>query len=348
MTSNGHPGTKPATIYDVARLAKVSTATVSMAINGKGRIRGETRQRVMAVCEQLHYKPHPTARFMPRLRGETRERPQTGVLAFTPVSPSRAPSGYPEFLTGVSEAATTLNKIVAFQPMLTDEIATRPPLARFGIDGRLLIGDIDDTVVQQFKGEDAPLVVMGDHRCLQSVWNVNLDYQAAGRMAFDHLWSLGHRRVAALTQASPSFYQDQVIQGFREGAVGVGLDPRALPIIPGQSSDEEDRLLRLLRQPERPTALFCILLGRAMHAFTLAGAAGLSCPDDLSILLFGRQDLSIHRAVTQVDPRHEEVGRRAMKIVMGLVENNDGGPTRTLVPPVMVDGGSCTSSREGI
>lgn len=328
-------------IQDVARRARVSTATVSQVINSKGSISYQTRRRVLAVCQQLQYQPHPTARFLPRLRSRATSRVQTGVFSFTIVVSPGTTSTYPEFLQGVAELAFREQKTVVYQRVEHGAELHMPLLSRFGLDGRLVIGLVDDSILEGFRPENTPFVVLGDHQCRQPVWNVTLDHAAAIRLAVNHLWERGHRRFALHCEARASGYQTELKAHFRAEMERRNVPPHDF-FVTGEDWQQGDPVKRLLAQPARPTAIIAIQLGCAMQAVAHANALGLRVPDDLSLVLFGRPDIRMTlQSFTHIDPCYEEIGRCGMKLALNLATQEGQTPNRILVQPQLIEGDSC-------
>src|ERR1043166_4170692 len=168
MTISGRlPG-----ISAVAKRANVSPRTVSLVLNSKGSISADTRARVLRVCTELQYRPHPTARFLPKLRGRGESRVLTDLFSFTTILRKDRPSTYSDFLEGVARGAVARHKMVVYQPLELDELPASPLLQQVGLDGRIVIGHVDDRVLDAFAAEELPIVVIGDHECERPVWNV--------------------------------------------------------------------------------------------------------------------------------------------------------------------------------
>ncbi|MBI4027197.1 MAG: LacI family DNA-binding transcriptional regulator [Verrucomicrobia bacterium] len=334
----------PCSIYDVARRARISTATVSLVINSKGKISEKTRRRVLAVCAKLNYRPHPTARLLPKLRHGNQNAIHTGLYSFTPVIATGLKSAYTGFLDGVAEVSLVENKMVVYQPFNQEREPHAALCHAFGIDARLIVGLVDDKIVDFFQEQGVPLVIMGDHSCQRLLWNVNLDCHAAGRMAVEHLWNLGHRRLALFCQCKTSLYQTDFKRGFEDALLQKGLTPQDYDIIGTVPSGDE--VVDLLRRTERrPTALVAVEGGRAQHTIMRSREIGLKIPGDLSLLGFGHLPAPQYdQRVTHLDPCHEEIGRCGMELAIRLSRKEQSDPpARTLITPKMVKGETCAS-----
>ncbi len=331
-------------IYDVARYAKVSAATVSLTVNSKGKISERTRKRVLAACTKLRYQPHPTARFLPKLRSRERNNVRSGLFAFTPIIEPGTDATYVEFLNGVAKLGIRENKMIVYQPVQQGQESQVSFINGLGIDGRLVIGLVDDHILELFQSQNRPLVVMGDHQCKKPVWNVALDHHAAGQLVVQHLWGLDHRRLALFCQSKNSIYQSEFKRGFVDALTQKGLREGEYDIIGDVPSGDE--IVELLRRTERrPTAVIAIEGGRAAHTLMRAREMGLKTPDDFSLMLFGQGNTPLNgQMLTYMDPCQEEIGRRSTELVMRLAENETKEtPSRTLVSSRVVEGETCAA-----
>jgi DNA-binding LacI/PurR family transcriptional regulator len=199
-------------IRDVAARAGVSPATVSRVFTRPDTVAQETRNRVMAVADELNYAPHPVARSLARGR--------TGNLGI--VVPDIANSfsavitkavqqearrdGYTLFVAGSDEVAQD------------EERWARAMAAQ--VDGLLLLSPQMSDEALLALAEMTPLVVT--NRMLDGIPAVLTDTYEATVHAVEHLYALGHRRVVYL--AGPDGYSNDVrLRGFRDACTRLGI-----------------------------------------------------------------------------------------------------------------------------
>ncbi len=336
--TSSSPGRAP-NIYDVAQAAKVSIAAVSFALNDKAGVSPKTRQRVLNTCRTLGYTPSPSARSLSRNCRGAGGRVTTDLIAFSPVDHSEATAHYPEVLGAITQLATRNRKMLLHQPVQKGFESQLPWINRYGIDGRILIGRVDDSVVNAFGTENAPLLVIGDHECRQPVWNINMDYPAVGRLMVDHLWQLGHRRFLFISSPGQYQYQDEIrrasIERLRENGARAPIC-----LVTENVSSAIPQFEKTMGDPKtRPTAVLAMEFAVTKPVLAHSRKLGMKLPRDFSMLAFGIVNISGSQKVTFVDPCTEESGRLGMELLLRLIgSENQGRPCRTLIPPSITEG----------
>jgi LacI family transcriptional regulator len=333
---------RPSNIHDVARMAKVSIATVSLAMNGKGRVSPETQQRVRSVCNTLGYRPHPSARLLPRVHRGPRRRPITDLIAFNVVEHPWFHSTYPEILNGVTERVWESRKMIIYQPVEKGKETAFPWVNRYGIDGRLLVGRIDDSVMNLFRDEGVPSVIIGDHQCERPAWSVNQDHQAVGRMMVDHLWNLGHRRFLFLNSEQQFEFEKEIRKGFEE-RIRQKASAHAVYLVTGANDARIEPFDGIMADPAtRPTAVLTMEWVCTGAVLRRAQKLGLRIPADFSLLAFAPGPRANEIGLTFVDPGLAEMGRCGMDLLRRLMEEERAGrPARTLITPAITEGKTC-------
>lgn len=183
------------TIADVAKAAGVSVPTVSRILNGKEYVAEETRQRVHEAIRALGYTPHTQAR---RLRGGA-----TMTLALHhPIESPHDLSSVIEtsYFTGTAEAASEKEYFINF---LVSKLTPESLLNMYRssqIDGIILLQvRMDDWRVNLLRENNYPFVMIGRCADLEGLSFIDLDFEKAMLLAFDHLVDLGHRNIGFLT-----------------------------------------------------------------------------------------------------------------------------------------------------
>src|SRR5262245_11475886 len=182
---------KPATLLDVARLARVSPGTVSRTLAGSPSVSPQTKTRILGAVEALHYAPNLAARSL-----STGKTLSIAVIVpfFTRPSVSARLDGAVRVL---AETAYDLIIHNVATPEQRSDCFKRFPHRR-QVDGVLIISlaPTDDDV-PRLKRSDVPIVFIdADHPGLTRAHRIVVDDVAGGRAATEYLIALGHRRIA--------------------------------------------------------------------------------------------------------------------------------------------------------
>jgi DNA-binding LacI/PurR family transcriptional regulator len=195
MTKHSPNENSNVTIADVAKAAGVSVPTVSRILNGKEYVAEETRQRVHEAIRTLGYTPHTQAR---RLRGGAS---MTLALHHPIESPSDLSSVIEtSYFTGTAEAASEKEYFINFlvSRLTSDSLVNMYRSNQ--IDGIILLQvRMDDWRVNLLRENNYPFVMIGRCDDLEGLSFIDLDFENAMLLAFDHLVELGHRNIGLLT-----------------------------------------------------------------------------------------------------------------------------------------------------
>lgn len=278
----------------LAESLKLSTSTVSRALNGYADVSAKTRQRVEEAARQIGYQPHPLAHRLATGR--------TGAVAL--VSSVRV-GNYLDatFSALLSGAADYLRDVgyFALSVVLPADEQEMPELARF-LNGRLVDGillartRVDDPRVTLLQQRGVPFVTHG-RTCLNAphAW-VDSDNETAFELAAQRLISLGHRRIAFINGQAEMTFAMLRAQGFKRALQANGLDAESCPVLHGEVSGHRgESVARELvaanvsgAHPDGPiTAFLCATDAIALGAMSAIKQAGLTVGRDISVIGYG-------------------------------------------------------------
>lgn len=282
-----------ATIYDVARAANVTAATVSNVITGKGAVGAKTRHRVEQAIADLGYKPNMLARSL-----ATR---QTFTIAL--ILPNIANPFYPEIALEVEYTARESGYSLFLCNTCNDEAVGRTYLEQLAsrqVDGVLVMPGglgLEDLAATMRGGLQVVLCDWEEQDELPALPMVGVDFFQAGSLAANHLLSLGHRRVGVVADcAVPHTRHTERVAGFAATFAAAGIPWNPALLIAGDSSIASGwaAAQRFMRLPDRPTALFCTNDLMALGAVEGALALGVPVPEDLSVVGVDDIEISAH------------------------------------------------------
>lgn len=307
------------TLEDVARMANVSTATVSRCLNQSGKVTETTRDRVMQAVELLGYTPNFGARAL------AAKRTQTIGAVIPTMANSIFAQGLQAFQEKLNEGGyTLLVSSTGYDPQKEAE-QIKALLAR-GADGLLLIGyDRDEYLYDFLEARSVPYLISWAHR-------PEKDQPAIGFNNFQSMLELtelvlkkGHRNIAIIS--APTTGNDRAadrVRGIRVGLESAGLDVSAIKCIelPYSVKNGRKAFEELMRVEEPPTAIMCVNDVLAVGALQKAQEMGLNVPEDVSIT--GFDDIEIASLVTPklttVHVPHSEMGSLAAQELINLIE----------------------------
>ncbi|MDO9396806.1 MAG: LacI family DNA-binding transcriptional regulator [Herbiconiux sp.] len=316
---------------DIARLAGVSQATVSMVLNdraGANRIPESTQRRIREAMAELGYVPNIAAQS---LRGG--RSGLIGVHTFERVFPTAPDDYYREFLNGIEERAVESGLDLVLFASTRKPDGTRSIYGAGGnrmrlADGAIILGfEKNDDEILRLADERFPFVFIG-HREVAGVDIpfVTADYAAALQPVVRMLGSAGHRRVTYLAAPLRGFAQRERLEGF-EAAAGTAFDHYDVDVR-GIDEVDADWVAATLAAGSTAIVVETFDLARALSA--ALGAAGLSTPADVSVVSLD-SDPRGEGPFSHVRVPRRAMGRRAVELLLAVIDGHSG---RSLVEPV--------------
>ncbi|MBB6734830.1 LacI family DNA-binding transcriptional regulator [Cohnella zeiphila] len=312
------------TIYDVAKEAGVSIASVSNVINGKGKVSAKKREEIRAVMERLNYRPNVLASALMGKKTYT-----LGLLV-----PDVANPFFAEIARLVEDHAHQAGySVIACSTDNKDERIERyiRLLKRKRVDGLMIGTGLGGSgALSQLKEKSVPLVMIARGSDLLPASSVLTDDRSGGAGAARHLLGLGHRRLAVLAENAKVTSSKDRVRGFREALAEAGLKLAEADILVCETSvaDGERAAGELLRRPDRPTALFCCNDMLAAGALRAAKRLGIRVPGGLSVVGFDNTILAevTDPALTTIAQPLDRIVGKALELLIG--EPEAGGPER--------------------
>lgn len=320
----GHRGRL--TQRDIARIAGVSQATVSLVLNdakaAAGRIPDETRERVHKAIRETGYVADPIARRM--AKGLNRI---LGVFTYEPAFPSAQADFFAPFLFGIEETAQTLGYDLL---LLTGAPANRGKRKIFHENNRLRLADgcvilgreFDRAELRRLVAGEYPFVAVGRRDPVGApVPYVGADYVTATAEMVRRARAKGHNRLAYVGPARGAESSVDRWQGF-ESALETAELVLHIPEVGGKALTMLEAILA-----SGATAVFFTELADAVVVEAAARSQNLSVPGDLSIVVLGshlRPMQSGTRFTTFSIPR-EEMARRATQMLCDRIEARSRG-----------------------
>lgn len=310
-----------ATMHDVARVAGVSTTTVSHVLNGTRRVNSETRDRVEKAIEQTGYRTNHLARSL--ASGRTRT---VGVCISAMTNPYFGNLAHSIELN-LSAAGYTMVLGDGHDDVDVEQEAVRSLLG-YRVDGLLLAPTRDSgaTTIPQVAAAGTPLVLIDRFLDVECDQVASEGFLPAYEIT-EHLIERGHRRIAVLTGVGSASSTQERLDGFTAAleAHQIELDPEL--VADGESNMDVSRqaLLRVLDLEDRPTALVTLNNSMTIGAMMAIRDRALRVPDDLALVCFDDFEWAdlFQPRLTAVAQDIEEISRNAVELLLSRIENPD-------------------------
>jgi DNA-binding LacI/PurR family transcriptional regulator len=324
-------GARP-TIYDVARLAGVSTATVSRALNDTGQIAAATRRSIAAAVEQLGYRPNTIARSL-----VTRSTQTIALLLPDITNPF-----YAELVSGIQEQVLAEGHTMLLCTTESDperEESYLNLLHAKQVDGALVDGLVlPPDRIARFVREGFPIVCLDRDVDSPAVPLVQVDNRLGARLATAHLLELGHTRIGHIAGAAGLGISAERVAGYRDAlaVAGVGPDPRLLAAGTFTEQGGHEATLALLEHDV--TAIFAANDLSALGAINALTGSGRRVPGDVSVVGFDDVRLAAYTSppLTTVHQPAREIAERATQLLLGLTAGRKPAELVQLLEPRLV------------
>lgn len=334
------------TMKEIARVAHVSQSTVSRVLSdveSKVPIGAMTRSRVLAISEELGYRPNPLARG---LRGA-----RTGLMGLI-VREIADP-----FFSSMLEAIIAESRLNGYNLMIghaesrADEaLALKGVLETRHCDAIIMLGDLRDAsqLFSEITNANLPLLGLCQGSRLPGLPSVNVDNRGGTLLALEYLYELGHRKISFIDggwggdirerrQAYLDFMADRNLSILDDCYITADSDAEG-----GRQAFEA-----MSAAAERPTAVFTSTDAMALGAMKAASAVSIRVPEDISVI--GFDDIPFARfsvpALTTIQQPIKEMARLAVRQVVGMIGRQppDSSSLMQIVEPKLIERESCAS-----
>jgi DNA-binding LacI/PurR family transcriptional regulator len=327
-------GSRPATIYDVARRVGVSTATVSRALNGTGQIAPDTREQIEQAVRALGYQPNNLARSL-----VTRTTQTIALLLPDITNPF-----YPGLVKGVQDCAHRNGYTMLLCTAEGDPAGEESYLAMLRsrqVDGALVDGlRLPKARIAAFVDDGFPIVSLDRDIDSPAVPLVQVDNRRGARIATEYLLELGHRRIAHVLGVDGLRITIERRRGYEEALRAATVDPDPDLVATGDFTEDGGRAAveRLLDRAGDITAVFAANDLSAIGVLAGLADRGIDVPGRMSVVGFDDLRLAsyVSPPLTTVHQPAEQIGTRAAQVLIDLLNGHRRRPRRMLLEPTLV------------
>ncbi|EKF9636860.1 substrate-binding domain-containing protein [Vibrio cholerae] len=324
-----------ATMKDIARLAGVSTSTVSHVINKSRFVSDEIAERVNNAAQQLNYAPSALARSLKMNRTKT-----IGMLVTTSTNPF-----FGEVVKGVERSCyhQGYNLILCNTEGDNQRMkASINTLLQKRVDGLLLMcSTLEGERLDVFdRYPDIPIVVMDWGPILFASDKIQDNSLQGGYMAAKHLIECGHKEIGCITGPLIRHQAQMRYEGYKRALAeaGIAINPDWIVESDFECEGGYQAFEKLYERGKLPSALFVSNDMMAMGVIQAASQRGLRVPDDLSLI--GYDDVHIAKfmtpALTTIHQPKYRLGKAAIDTLLYRLENPDTTAQVVQLEPTLV------------
>lgn len=323
------------TIYDVAREAGVSMATVSRVVNNNPNVKPQTRKKVFEAIERLGYRPNAVARGLASKKTTT-----VGV-----VIPDISNSIFAEVARGIEDIANMYHYNIILcnaDKRKEKEIRVINTLLEKQVDGLLFMGGaVTDEHVQAFKTANVPIVLCATTDEQGTIPSVDIDHEAAAFDAVTALIDKGHTSIAMISGT----LQDPAngfarFQGYKRAleTAGLAYDESLVRVGNYRYESGIEAMKYFLELADKPTAVFSATDEMAIGAIHAIQDFGLKVPEDISVISVdnSRAASMVRPQLTSVAQPMYDIGAVSMRLLTKLMKKESVEHSKVVLPHELI------------
>ena len=312
------------TIYDVAEKAGVSIATVSRVLNSPEHVSTKSREKVLAVIDELGFVP----------KADARDRARKDIGRIGVITPFFTLPSFAQRLRGI--AAALVDSPFDLTVYTVDSMArlesyfTVLPFSN-QVDGLIIVSlPIDEISLERLKKSKIPIILVENH--IPGYSSVEINNYHGGKLAAEHFIKKDHTDCAYVGDAVTPQYtlrpEDTRLEGYRKTLKKNGLplheENIKLPVFPPRDPDKQVYELLDLENP--PTAIFAATDDLALRVLKVAKKRGVRIPEDLAVIGFDDIDIAEYLDLTTISQSLFESGKIAAEHLIAQIAD----PTRLI------------------
>lgn len=322
------------TIYDVAREANVSMATVSRVVNGNQNVKPATRKKVLEVIERLEYRPNAVARGLASKKTTT-----VGVII-----PDISNNLYAELARGIEDIATMYryNIILANSDQNEGkELTLLDTMLGKQVDGIVMMTDkVTEKIQASMDHSPVPIVLAGSVDESNEIASVNIDYFKAAYEAVKVLIGNGHKKIAFVSGPDTHTVNQYKLDAYKKALEeeGLGVDESLIVSEEDTYDSGISAYEELSALEEGPTAFFAGSDELAIGIIHGAQDTGKHVPDDIEVISFENSKLArmVRPQLSSVVLPLYDIGAVAMRLLTKLM-NKETVEQRVVILPHRIE-----------
>lgn len=320
-----------ATIYDVAREASVSMATVSRVVNGNPNVKPTTRKKVLEAIERLGYRPNAVARGLASKKTTT-----VGVII-----PDISSVFFSELARGIEDIATMYNYNIILSNSdhnKDKELHLLQTLLGKQVDGIVFMGGkITEEHVEEFKNAHVPIVLAATLDESEQVSSVNIDYKQAAYDAVKQLADSGHEDIGFVTgPLKDPVNANYKLQGYKEALEDHQLEYKDHYVAVGDYTYDsgKEAMEQFLALDKHPTAVFSGTDEMALGVIHEIQDQGLNVPGDIEVISSDNTRLAqmVRPTLSTIVQPMYDIGAVAMRLLTKYMNGESVDDPNVVLP----------------
>ncbi len=326
-----------ATIYDVAKLANTSIATVSYVLNNSRRVSKATAERVWRAVEQLNYRPKASAQAL--ARGQT-----LTISLIAPLSIYSYQASLHSLISGIGEALQATDYRLYVHPTLEREGALmeiEAAIRSHQMDGVILMHvEPQDLRVELLRRSGIPFVLIGRCDRCEDLTYVDADVDAVVGLAVKHLQDIGRLNIGMFGEKGKAAITLRLITGFKKSIQSLGLiyNEHFTVSFSDSPQDVENAIAEVLSAANRPTAVFAVSDLAVLGTYKVTSKLGLHIPRDLAVIGYADSPIYpfLNPPCSAAFSGAKELGKKAAELLLTKLIDGYEEPMQILIPPQLI------------
>ena len=319
------------TIYDVAREANVSMATVSRVVNGNQNVKPATRKKVLEVIERLEYRPNAVARGL-----ASKKTTSVGVII-----PDISNNLYAELARGIEDIATMYRYNIILSNSDQNEqkeLELLNTMLGKQVDGIVMMSDkVTPTLSKAIKQSPVPIVLAGSIEKDNSTASVNIDYFEAVYEAIQLFIKAGHKEIGFVSGPLDYTINGQYkLEAYKKALLDAGISYKEeyIEANEGTYDDALQAWANFDKLSNRPTAIFAGSDEIALGLIHGAQDAGVNVPTDVEIMSFENSKLArmVRPQLSSVVLPLYDIGAVSMRLLTKLLNKEEVDEKHVILP----------------
>lgn len=329
----------PITIYDVAREAGVSDATVSRVFNNKKNVRATTRQKVLEAAEKLDYVANLQARILAGGKSNI-----IGLLV-----PGLDTAYMGEIVRGIDhELANAGYEMILYTTRRrgANEASYLQYIANSISEGLLLVVPLlSPKYLEALTNLQYPYVLIDERDVTGNSFSIDTTNRQGAYEATEYLIQIGHRKIAFINGIAELHSSIARLGGYKTALTDYDILINPDYIADGNFIQHSGHALAtgLLELPDPPTAIFAANDIMALGVMDAVREKGLDIPGDISVIGFDDipQASTTHPKLTTIQQPLEAMGRAGVQLLLEQIENPESPPESVTLPTKFIIRDSC-------